>query len=88
MPKAFNGQVHVRVSPDLHEDVAREAFDTGVSISGIFAQALIVRRALRSIDPWKSVEEVQSANRAVPAEEVERIVSKAVKSVRKNRRAQ
>jgi len=53
---------------------------------GIFAQALIVRRALRSIDPWKSIDEVQSANRAISAPEVERAVAKAVKQVRKNRR--
>ncbi len=86
MSRAFNGQVHVRVPASIHAEVAREAFEKGTSISGIFAQALIVRRALRSIDPWKSIDEVQSANRAISAPEVERAVAKAVKQVRKNRR--
>jgi len=86
MPRTFNGQVHVRVPSIIHEEVAREAFEKDTSISGIFAQALMVRRALRNIDPWKSIEKVQSANRALPAQEVERVVAKAVKAVRKDRR--
>ena len=55
MSRPFNGQIHVRVSSRVHEEIAKEAFDKGTSISGIFAQALIVRRALRNIDPWKSM---------------------------------
>jgi len=86
MSRVFNGQIHVRVPSRVHEEVAKEAFDQGTSISGILAQALIVRRALRSIDPWKSIDEVQSANRDVTAAEVERSVAKAVKAVRRNRR--
>jgi len=86
MSRAFNGQIHVRVPASVHEEVAKEAFDKGISISGILAQALIVRRALRSIDPWKSIGEVQSANRGVAAAEVERSVARAVKAVRTNRK--
>jgi len=86
MSRTFNGQIHVRVPASIHQEVAKEAFDKGNSISGIFAQALIVRRALRNINPWKSIGEVQSANRGVAAAEVERAVAKAVKAVRKNRR--
>ena len=84
--RPFNGQIHVRVSSSVHEEVAKEAFERGTSISGIFAQALIVRRALRNIDPWKSISEVQSANRGVAAAEIERTVAKAVKAVRKSQR--
>jgi hypothetical protein len=86
MSRAFNGQIHVRVPPSVHEEVAKEAFDKGTSISGILAQALIVRRALRNIDPWKSIDEVQSANRGRSAAEVENSVAKAVNAVRKARR--
>jgi hypothetical protein len=86
MSRAFNGQIHVRVPASLHEEVAKEAFDRGGSISGILAQALTVRQALRNVDPWKSIEEVQSANRGVPTAEVESAVAKAVKAVRKARR--
>jgi hypothetical protein len=87
MPRAFNGQIHVRVPAEVHEEVAKEAFDKGTSISGIFAQALIVRRALRGIDPWKSIAEVQRANRSAAATDVTSEVAKAVKAVRKSRRA-
>jgi HicB family len=81
--RPFNGQIHVRVSSSVHEEVAKEAFERGTSISGIFAQALIVRRALRNIDPWKSISEVQSANRGVAAAGIGRAVARAVKAVRK-----
>jgi hypothetical protein len=86
MSRPFNGQIHVRVSSSVHEDVAKEAFERGTSISGIFAQALIVRRALRKIDPWKSISEVQSANRGIAEAVVERVVGRAVRAVRKERR--
>jgi hypothetical protein len=85
MSRAFNGQIHVRVPASIHEEVAKEAFEKGTSISGILAQALIVRRALRNVDPWKSIEEVQSANQGVPAAEVENTVGKAVRAIRKAR---
>ena len=87
MSRAFNGQIHVRVSSDIHQEIATEAFEKGTSISGIFAQALIVRQALKNIDPWKTIGEVQTANRTLPPEEVERAVAKAVRQVRKRRRA-
>lgn len=86
MSRAFNGQIHVRIPASLHEDVAKEAFDEGRSISGILAQALIVRQILRNLDPWKSIEEVQSANRGVPTAEVENAVARSVKAIRKARR--
>jgi hypothetical protein len=86
MSRSFNGQIHVRVPTSVHEEVAKEAFDKGTSISGILAQALIVRRVLRNIDPWKSIDEVQSANRGLSAAEVENSVAMAVKAVRKARR--
>ncbi|MGB7601269.1 MAG: hypothetical protein WBM24_13240 [Candidatus Sulfotelmatobacter sp.] len=86
MSRAFNGQIHVRVPASVHEEVAKEAFDKGTSISGILAQALIVRRALRGIDPWKSIDEVQSANRGLSAAQIENSVARAVKAVRKARR--
>jgi hypothetical protein len=86
MSRAFNGQIHIRVPATIHEEVAKEAFEKGTSISGIFAQALIVRRALRNVDPWKSIEEVQSANQGVPAAEIENTVAKSVRAVRKARR--
>ena len=84
MPRSTS-QIHVRVPSSVHEEIAGEALEKGTSISGIFAQALVVRRALRNIDPWKSISEVQSANGGIAEAEVERAVAKALKATRKNR---
>jgi len=59
MPRPLNGQIHIRVSSSVREEVAKEAFERGTFISGILAQLTIVRRALRNIDSWKSISEVQ-----------------------------
>lgn len=82
----FNGQIHVRVPAEVHKEVAMEAFERGTSISGIFAQALIVRRTLKTIDPWKAIEEVHAANRDQSENSIKSAVAKALKAVRKNRR--
>jgi hypothetical protein len=76
----------VRVPAQVHEEVATEALERGTSISGIFAQALIVRRALKTIDPWKSILQVQTANRNVSEDDVESAVASAVKAVREGSR--
>jgi HicB family len=82
----FNGQIHVRVPAEVHKEVAMEAFERGTSISGIFAQALIVRRTLKTLDPWKAIEDVQVANRDRSEKSINSSVKKAVKAVRKDRR--
>lgn len=81
--RAFKGQVHVRLSPEAHEDVAKEAFEKGTSISGIVAQSLMIRRALRNIDPWKTVAEIREANKNVDPKELEADILKSIKAVRK-----
>ncbi len=82
----FNGQIHVRVPAEVHKEVAIEAFERGTSISGIFAEALIVRRTLKTLDSWKAIDEVQSANRDRSESSIKSAVAKAVKAVRKGRR--
>ncbi len=86
MGRAFKGQIHVRVTPDVHEEVAKEAFDRGTSISGIFAQALTVRKALQNINPWKAIAEVREANSGLSEDEIESAVDEAIKAVRKDKR--
>lgn len=85
--RTFKGQVHVRLSPEAHEDVAKEAFEKGTSISGIVAQSLMIRRALRNIDPWKAVAEIREANKNVDSKDLEADIAKAIKAVRKKARA-
>jgi hypothetical protein len=82
----FNGQIHVRVPAEVHKEVAMEAFERGTSISGIFAQALIVRRTLKTLDPWKAIEEVQTANIGRSENSIKSAVANALKAVRKGRR--
>ncbi|MDX9732148.1 MAG: toxin-antitoxin system HicB family antitoxin, partial [Bdellovibrionales bacterium] len=84
--RVFKGQVHVRLSPEAHEDVAKEAFEKGISISGIVAQSLMIRRALRNIDPWKTVAGIREANKNVDPKDLEADIAKAIKAVRKKTR--
>ena len=84
--RAFSGQVHVRLSPEMHEKIAKEAFEKGTSISGIIAQSVSARDSLKSIDPWKTVEEIWEANRGVDQEQLEKDIAEAIKAVRKQRR--
>ena len=86
MGRAFKGQVHVRVTPDVHEEVAKEAFEKGTSISGIFAQALTVRKALQNINPWKAIAEVREANSGLSDDEISSVIDEAVRSIRKEKR--
>lgn len=85
--RVFGGQVHVRLSPEAHEDVAKEAFEKGTSISGIVAQSLMIRRALRNIDPWKTVAEIRKANKDADSEQLEKDIASAIKAVRKQARS-
>ena len=84
--RSFGGQVHVRLSPEAHEDVAKEAFEKGISISGIIAQSLMVRRALLNIDPWKTVAAVRKANDEIDLKQLEADIAKSIKAVRKQAR--
>lgn len=85
--RAFGGRVHVRLSPEAHEDVAKEAFEKGTSISGIVAQSLMIRRALRSIDPWKTVAEIREANKRADPKLLEKDIADSIKAVRKQARS-
>jgi predicted DNA-binding helix-hairpin-helix protein len=85
--RTFRGQVHVRLSPEAHEDVAKEAFEKGTSISGVVAQSLMIRRALRNIDPWKTVAEIREANADIDPKDLEADIAKSIKAVRKKARA-
>lgn len=86
--RTFGGQVHVRLTPEAHEDVAKEAFEKGISISGIVAQSLMIRRALRNIDPWKTVAEIREANREIDSKQLEKDIADSIKAVRKQARSE
>lgn len=83
MAREFTGQIHVRVPPDVHEEIAREAFDKGSSISGICAQALVVRKALSHLDPWKTIHQLWEANKNVDVKTLEKDISEVIRETRK-----
>jgi hypothetical protein len=76
----------VRLSPEVHEDVAKEAFEKGISISGIVAQSLAVRRILKGIAPWKTVAEIREANTDIDLDQLEVDIAASIKAVRKKAR--
>ncbi len=86
MARTFNGQVHVRINPQVHEEIAKEAFAKGGSISGIISQALTARSILKNTDPWKSVDEIWDSNHGVNEKKLEADIRRAIKAVRKKRR--
>lgn len=86
MSRAYKGQVHVRLSPEMHSLIAKEAFEKGTSISGIIAQSITAREVLKNIDPWKAIDEIWEANRGVKQDELAADVKEAIKAVRKKHR--
>ncbi len=86
MARPFRGQLHVRIPPRLHEEVARESFEKNISQSGICAQALVVRNALRDIDPWKEIERTWAESPTVNLSQLEEDISEALTEVRGKRK--
>lgn len=83
MAKRYNGQIHVRIPYKLHEEMARESFETGTPISGICAQALMARKVLGKMEPWKSVEMTWEANKETSLNQLENDISEAILASRK-----
>ena len=84
--RAFNGQVHVRLSPETHKEIAHESFEKGTSISGIVAQSLVLRRVLRHLDPWRAIDQIRKANDDVEWDDMQADIADSIKAVRKKAR--
>jgi hypothetical protein len=80
--KRYSGRLLVRVPEKLHQELAKEAFETGKSINQLCLEALLARKALKDYDPWKGIEAIWQDNRKVDPAELEREISKALKEVR------
>ena len=81
----YAGRILIRVPPEVHRDLAREAFESGRSINQLCLDAIIARKALRNYDPWKAVEEIWEKNRKVKAKHLEAEILSAVAEVRRDR---
>ncbi len=83
--RSYAGRILIRVPPEVHQELAREAFESGRSINELCLEAIVARRALKSYDPWKAVEEIWDKNRKVRPKRLQADILGAVTEVRHGR---
>ena len=81
----YAGRILIRVSPNLHKELAREAFESGRSINQLCLEAIVARKALRKYDPWKAIEEIWEQNRRVKPKQLQSEILRAISEVRHGR---
>ena len=85
--RTYKGKILLRLPPDVHKELAKEAFESGRSISEICMQAIFARRALKDCDPWKGLAETWARNRNVDPVQLNADIREAIREVRRERRA-
>ena len=80
--RRYSGKLLLRVPEKLHQQLAKEAFETGQSINQLCVEAILARRALKDYDPWKIIKSIWKENQDVDQEELEKDISKALREVR------
>ena len=78
----YAGRILVRVPPQLHRELAREAFETGRSINELCLEAIVARKALKNYDPWKAIEEMWRKNRKIRPGQIKADILGAISEVR------
>jgi len=81
----YAGKILIRVSSELHQELAREAFESGRSINQLCLEAILTRRALRRYDPWNAIEEIWKRNRKVKPRQVQADILRAISEARDGR---
>jgi len=81
----YAGRILIRVPPQVHRELAREAFERGRSINELCLEAIIARKALRNYDPWKAVEEIWEKNRKVRPKQLRADILTAISEARHGR---
>ena len=71
--------------PQLHKDLAREAFEGGRSINQLCLEAIVTRRPLKKYDPWKAIEGIWEQNRKVKPKQLQSEILRAISEVRHGR---
>lgn len=82
--RIFSGKILLRVPPEIHKELAREAFESGRSISQLCMEAILARKALKNYDPWRAVEKLWGKNRAV---EPAKLTAEIREAIQESRRA-
>ena len=75
--RTFNGKILLRVSPEMHEELAREAFESGRSINRLCLEAI------KHYDPWKSIEKLWDKNKDVDAAKLGEEIRQAILEFRR-----
>jgi hypothetical protein len=81
----YAGRILIRVPPDVHKELAREAFESGRSINQLCLEAILARKALRRYDPWKAIEEIWDRNRKISPKRAKADILRAISEVRRGR---
>jgi hypothetical protein len=81
----YAGRVLIRIPPEVHRELAREAFESGRSINELCLEAIVARKALKNYDPWKAVEEIWDKNRRIRPNQLRADILRAISEVRHGR---
>lgn len=83
--RGYAGKILIRVPPEIHRELAREAFETGRSINQLCLEAIVTRKALKNYNPWKAIEEIWDRNRGTDEKQLEKDILKSIAEVRGGR---
>ena len=83
--RTYAGKILIRVPPEVHKELAREAFESGRSINELCLEAIVARKALKSYDPWKAVGQIWDKNRKVRPKQLQADILGAISEVRRGR---
>ena len=53
--RSFNGQLHIRLSPKLHEELAKESFSTGQTMNQLCVEAISMKWVFEKDLKWKKL---------------------------------
>jgi len=81
----YAGRILIRVPPQVHRELAREAFESRRSINELCLEAIVARKALRNYDPWNAVEEIWGKNRKVRPKQLRADILTAISEARHGR---
>lgn len=81
--RTFSGKILLRVPPEIHKELAREAFESGRSISQLCMEAILARKALKNYDPWRSVEKLWGKNREIDPAKLTTEIREAIQESRR-----
>lgn len=53
--RSFNGQLHIRLSPKLHEELVQESFSTGQTMNQLCVEAISMKWVFKKDLKWKKL---------------------------------